>query len=1088
MSPTRVGLAVLLICLATAAAAQAPPPVSFAESLDIRVAGVEVLVTDRDGQPVPGLTRDDFQVLEDGRTAEVSNVAAAAPQPLVLAVFLDDTSLSGAARSNALAGLRRFLATGLKPGDRVLVARWDGNLAIQGDPTGDAATLGALLDRLGTAPPSSRAAIQERNAIARAIRQTPPLDGEKGNALALTQAEAAFGDLRTYAQTRADGTRAALDALQKTFALLAGLAERKVLLYVGGGLPQRPGADLLAAWQKRFGMLSARLAASPFEIMRLDATPQVQQTADRANAAGVSIYAVVLPESGAASAEGTASPEPDPEDAGRALRTLAAGTGGRVTTGVQNPAGFLAGTERDLAGAYSLGYTPPPGSKPGRHKIEIRVRGGALHARYREERFDGETREAANPLLQRALAVLWGAGDAANPLRVELAVEEETAEKDGRLKVTAVASLPLSTLTLQPQEHYHVAHLTLAIASRDGGGKVAGVPHAEIPVEIPNERLLAAPGEAAGYRFTLHLAPGESVVAVAVRDDFSGAESALRAVYKGLESGFAASPGGSGSPDAPPSPATTAVDVLPSPVRVESAALLLSGQEGGEIPLNALALSLPGEEGKTRVLVRMRMDGPALLAGQIGNALRIETALYALEAGGGVEATLLETIGIDLATQRPAIEHGGVDFLGSLDLKPGAYSLRLLARNAATGHLGVRTFPLTVLDPRALEALPLSPPPAVDPRPTARASGLGPLDPPAFQGDAAPPPEAAAAAPPPPPAIPDTVEGRRLRGALRTAYRDALARLAAGRDAEAVAAVASLTEDLFRRAGPLAAVEQLVEIETGAARELAAADPESLVPVLRLQQRLYEEATARRRQGAAVAYRTALALLALYREHGPELARRFTTTLGVELLRGGLSIQGGQLVQRTLADDPADEIVLLELAVAAEKRADRAGAVARFETLLAAHPDNPEARLRLAIDLARLGRRDEARDRLNAVLRDETAGWRLSLAFQELARMQLANGEFGAAERTLREGLQRLPGDEKLTLLLTGFLERTVGGATAREALAAWLPEGKGGGGAARHRYNLLPAGPLEAALADLDREAAARFPALARALEKTAP
>src|SRR5207253_3012853 len=214
--------------------------------------------------------------------------------------------------------------------------------------------------------------------------------------------------------------------------------------YVGGGLPLRPGADLFEAWRTRFGTLASRLGASSFEVSRLDATPQVQQTADRANAAGVSIYALALPESGAASADGSARTESDPEDAARALRPLAAGAGG-----------------------------------------------------------------------------------AANPLRVELAVEEESAEKDGRLKVTAVASLPLAPLALQPQEHYHVAHLTLAVAARDGGGKISGVPHAEIPVEVPNERLLAAPGEAAGYRFTLHPAPGESVVAIAARDDSSGTESVL---------------------------------------------------------------------------------------------------------------------------------------------------------------------------------------------------------------------------------------------------------------------------------------------------------------------------------------------------------------------------------------------------------------------------------------------------------------------------------------------------------------------------------------------------------------------------------
>jgi len=49
-------------------------------------------------------------------------------------------------------------------------------------------------------------------------------------------------------------------------------------------------------------------------------------------------------------------------------------------------------------------------------------------------------------------------------------------------------------------------------------------------------------------------------------------------------------------------------------------------------------------------------------------------------------------------------------------------------------------------------------------------------------------------------------------------------------------------------------------------------------------------------------------------------------------------------------------------------------------------------------------------------------------------------------------------------------------------------PEGAGGGGAARHRYNSPPQELLEAALASLDREAASRCPALAAALEKTAP
>jgi hypothetical protein len=89
-------------------------------------------------------------------------------------------------------------------------------------------------------------------------------------------------------------------------------------------------------------------------------------------------------------------------------------------------------------------------------------------------------------------------------------------------------ALPLTSVVVQPKEHFHVGHLTVAVAARDGKGRLSGLPHDDFPVEIPNERLLSAPGQSAGYRFTVHLAPGESVLAVALRDDLSGAEGIAR--------------------------------------------------------------------------------------------------------------------------------------------------------------------------------------------------------------------------------------------------------------------------------------------------------------------------------------------------------------------------------------------------------------------------------------------------------------------------------------------------------------------------------------------------------------------------------
>ncbi len=539
---------------------------------------------------------------------------------------------------------------------------------------------------------------------------------------------------------------------------------------------------------------------------------------------------------------------------------------------------------------------------------------------------------------------------------------------------------------------------------------------------------------------------------------------------------------------------------------VESAALLMSGQQGGEIPFTALALSIPGEDDgrandggdhKVRVLVRLRMDGPALLEGQTGTVLRIETGLYALGTGGGVLGSDLGIIEIDLASERSAVESGGVDLLAGFDLKPGAYTLRLLARNLETGHLGVRSLPLPV--PKAVQwddASALSPaPPGGDPRPTARSASLGPLDPPPFPDDPGAGLQTASAPAVPLPAVPDTAEGRQLRSAVRAAYREALSRLAAGREGEALEATAALEDSLLARKESPVTAEQILEIETGAAHELVTADPASCAPLLRFHQRLYEEAGAKRRlQGSTLARQVAGRLTGLCRQTGPPgLAHRFAAVFGTELVRGGVTVQGGQMLQSALAEEPADEGLLLELASGAERRGASTEAMVHLDALLRAHPENREARLRRILDQARAGQTLEAEAALRAFLQEETGqeetgGWRLSLAYQELARLEMARKLPGSI-KTLREGLERLPGDEKLTLLLAALLDRTGQGIEARQLLARFKPQpGDEGGGAARRRYSRPPPEPFATRNQALGQEAAAHLPALGGALEKTAP
>lgn len=180
-----------------------------------------------------------------------------------------------------------------------------------------------------------------------------------------------------------------------------------------------------------------------------------------------------------------------------------------------------------------------------------------------------------------------------------------------------------------------------------------------------------------------------------------------------------------------PACAAPPLRVLPTGgLRVESAALLLSGQEGGTIPFAALAMPFPGEGERARVPVIVEIDGTDLLAGQSDPLLRIEISLYALTGAGSVQGSRMDTVEIDLEQLGAGVGESGVRYVGELSLAPDTYSLRVLVRNVATGELGLRTLQLGVPPFRKSSGI-LLPPAFADPGPdlwiTARAAGASPL-------------------------------------------------------------------------------------------------------------------------------------------------------------------------------------------------------------------------------------------------------------------------------------------------------------------------------------------------------------------------
>jgi len=329
-------------------------------------------------------------------------------------------------------------------------------------------------------------------------------------------------------------------------------------------------------------------------------------------------------------------------------------------------------------------------------------------------------------------------------------------------------------------------------------------------------------------------------------------------------------------------------------------------------------------------------------------------------------------------------------------------------------------------------------------------------------------------------------------GPIRKSYREALSRLAAGDPAAATAAVSALETSLLTGKGRYSS-EDVAEIEAGVARNLARAHPEILEPVFMLHQRLYREASDAHNyllvsHAREVSLQIANVHADLHRTpEGRARTARLLLGLAADLLKTAPPAMRERSYQRILELDEANAEALLCRAVDLERQGKYQAAVDTIERLLRAHPENAEGRLRLAVNRIRLGNPREGKRLLEELMSappDQTEINPALLARQELVRLLISQDELAEAERLAHEGLERVPGEEKLMLQLALIqdLKRDARGARATLQPLEERPRPPEPV-SARHRYNALPLDRLKAIRDELITNAAGHFADLAAAL-----
>jgi len=530
---------------------------------------VDVVATDKSGQPVMTLDKSQFEVFENGVPQQIvfferhageqpaapsaakSAVAEAAPLPPDTFTNIPSTPAAGPlmvllldtlnTRASAQSYVRNQLLNYMKkipPGTKMAIFMLGDNLRMIQGFTSDPAVLKAALD--GKAYPASR-----------------PISFE-------TMVAATRGSLSHFAN---ESTDLAIDIrIRMTIEALTGLANyltaipgRKSLIWMAGSIPWSINPD--------FSLVTTVTG-------RADYSEDLKKLAELMNLGRVSIYPVdarglLTPpgfaadrspgfssasmarnnggtgrESGAGFARGELNSQMALGSGHISMNSLAAATGGRAfynTNGLSNAVEKVQSIGEDY---YTIAYSPTDKSYDGSmRRIEIKVTDEKLRLDYRRGyyAYDPAKAAVASPLISsnplRAAMVRGAPDSTAIPFHVEVSqAARQPANADDRIgdRPADLKGMPVARydfhwtvdssairFTKQP-DGKHAAEVDATLAAYDADGKILNSVFARLPLSLSSAQFAALDKSKLPMKLTFDLPGGLVYVRAGVLDPSDG--------------------------------------------------------------------------------------------------------------------------------------------------------------------------------------------------------------------------------------------------------------------------------------------------------------------------------------------------------------------------------------------------------------------------------------------------------------------------------------------------------------------------------------------------------------------------------------
>jgi VWFA-related protein len=523
------------------------------ETIEVRVTNVDVVVTDRRGNPVSGLTRQDFEIFEDGRPQRLTNFYEVRPKsvnvPVTAAVqsnpevvlaesdepprelrqrrivfFIDNYSLHPFKRNEVLSAINRFFEQLLQEGDEATIVVWNRGLQTIAPFSADMDILKSALDVYSRKNAGGTTLSSDRDRVKNRV-QTLFEEAGSGRIPVQSAYGQALGVVRAYADEIYASERNLLEAMGAMISTLAGVDGKKVFVFAGAQLPERPAADMFHYVDQTFLPLM-RNASMTFlsESSMRSIGPLLQKLAQQANADGVTMYMIDASDQSkmvSSDPESLESIDPTMEfldfsNTASAFGSLARSTGG-ISLGRTNNFDLAMRTvARDLDAYYSLGYRPDDQVRNGARKITVKVKVPGLRVR---SRLTYSTKTSDTQIGDRVVANIFHTSLKSEiPVRVQAG---EPQQKDRNVyRVPMQITFP-AAITLLPDGENLVGGFNVFLAVGNDNGGRSPVSKRAHPIRLPASAEQSWRQKPIVYTTEILVRKGESFLSVAIVDQIT---------------------------------------------------------------------------------------------------------------------------------------------------------------------------------------------------------------------------------------------------------------------------------------------------------------------------------------------------------------------------------------------------------------------------------------------------------------------------------------------------------------------------------------------------------------------------------------